>query len=85
MKNPEKTGVEDLLRKSSLLRGLKTSHRFKGMLPLGCLPHWGREGVTLLTAAEYKIMIRKIGFQQSRVFQSVDKTGELFGFVLNLV
>jgi len=25
-----------------------------------------REGVTLLTAAEYKIMIRKIGFQQSQ-------------------
>ena len=24
----------------------------KGMLSLGCLPHWGREGVTLLAAAE---------------------------------
>ena len=24
----------------------------KGMLPACCLPHWGREGVTLLAAAE---------------------------------
>ena len=29
-------------------------------------PRWGREGVTLLTAGEYKQMIRKIGFQQSQ-------------------
>ena len=38
------------------------------MLPLGCLPLWGREGVTILTAAEYKQMIRKIGFQQKSFF-----------------
>jgi hypothetical protein len=38
------------------------------MLALGCLPRWGREGVTLLTAGEYKQMTRKIGFQQSRIF-----------------
>ena len=37
--NPaKKQGVEDLLRKSSPLRGLKTSQGFKGMFPLGCLP-----------------------------------------------
>jgi len=40
--------------------------RVKGMLPLGCLPRWGGEGVTLLAVAEYKQMIRKIGFQQSQ-------------------
>ena len=38
---PLKNGVEDLLCKSSPLRGLKTSQRFKGMHPLGCLPLWG--------------------------------------------
>jgi hypothetical protein len=26
----------------------------KGMLPLGCFPLWGREGVILLAAAENK-------------------------------
>jgi len=30
-----------------------------------------REGVTLLTAAEYKQTIRKIGFQQSRKKQKI--------------
>jgi hypothetical protein len=59
MENPKK-GVEGLLCKSSPFRSLKTSQRFKGMLPLGCLPLRGRERVTLLTAAEYKQMIRKI-------------------------
>jgi|SRR5208337_4775241 len=33
MKNPRKNGVEDLLCKSSPLRSLKTSQRFKGILP----------------------------------------------------
>jgi hypothetical protein len=45
----------------------------KGTLPLGCLPRWGREGVTLLTAGEYKQMIRKIGLQQSRNFQTTPR------------
>jgi hypothetical protein len=32
----------------------------KGMLPLGCFPLWGREGVILQTAAENKrIEIKK--------------------------
>ena len=38
----------------------------QGDAPLGMPPRWGREGVTLLTAGEYKQMIRKIGFQQSQ-------------------
>jgi hypothetical protein len=38
----------------------------KGMLLLGCLPLWEREGVTLLAAAENKRITGKIGFQQSR-------------------
>jgi hypothetical protein len=38
----------------------------KGMLPLGCLPLWGREGITLLSAAENKRITGKRGFQQSR-------------------
>jgi hypothetical protein len=46
----------------------------KGMLPLGCLPRWGREGVTLLTAGEYKQMIRKIGFQQSQFLSFLRRT-----------
>jgi hypothetical protein len=37
----------------------------KGMLPLGCLPLWGREGVTLIVAAENYRMTGKRGFQQS--------------------
>jgi hypothetical protein len=37
----------------------------KGMLPLGYLPLWGREGVTLRAAAENKRITGKRGFQQS--------------------
>jgi hypothetical protein len=37
----------------------------KRMLPLGRLPLWGREGGTLLTAAEIKRISQKRGFQQS--------------------
>jgi hypothetical protein len=38
----------------------------KGMLPLGCLPLWRREGVTLLAAAENERITGKRGFQQSK-------------------
>jgi hypothetical protein len=31
----------------------------KGILSLGCLPLWGREGVTLLAAAENKRITEK--------------------------
>jgi hypothetical protein len=32
----------------------------KGMLPLGCLPLWGREGVILIVAAEnYRMTLKK--------------------------
>jgi hypothetical protein len=30
----------------------------KGVLPLGCLPLWGREGVTLITAEECNLNMR---------------------------
>jgi hypothetical protein len=40
----------------------------KGMLPLGCLPLRGREGVILLAAAENKRITGIRGFQQSRYF-----------------
>ena len=36
------------------------------MLPLGCLPYWGGEGVTLIAAAEnYQITLKR-GFQKSQ-------------------
>jgi hypothetical protein len=31
----------------------------KGMLPLGCFPLWGREGVILLAATENKRITQK--------------------------
>ena len=36
------------------------------MLPLGCLPLWGREGVTLVAAAENYRMTGKSRFQLSK-------------------
>jgi hypothetical protein len=45
----------------------------KGMLPLGCLPLWGREGVTLMAAAEDKRITGKRGFQQSPFLVFVTK------------
>jgi hypothetical protein len=37
----------------------------KGMLPACCLPLWGREGVTLLTAAENKRITGKKDFYKA--------------------
>jgi hypothetical protein len=37
----------------------------KEMLPLGCLPLWGREGVTLIAATENYRMTGKRGSQKS--------------------
>ena len=34
----------------------------KGVLPLGCLPLWGREGVTLIAAAEINLVTEKKNF-----------------------
>jgi hypothetical protein len=45
--------------KNSKMRGVK------GMLPLGCLPLWGREGVPLIVAAENKQAMGKKRFRQS--------------------
>jgi len=39
----------------------------KGMIPACCLPLWGREGVTLIAAAENYQMTEKRGFQQSPI------------------
>ena len=38
----------------------------RGLVPLGCLPHWGREGVTLAISTQVK-KTRK-GFLQSQFF-----------------
>jgi hypothetical protein len=37
----------------------------KGMHPLGCLPLWGREGVTLIFP-QWMTNKQKTGFQQTR-------------------
>ena len=37
----------------------------QGVLPLGCLPLWGREGVTLTTTSEDFQTTQKLGFLQS--------------------
>jgi hypothetical protein len=38
----------------------------KEMLPLGCLPLWGREGVTLIaTAKNYRMNKKKEGFNRA--------------------
>jgi hypothetical protein len=36
----------------------------KGMLPLGCLPHWGREGVTLVVTLENNQLRTKEDFSR---------------------
>ena len=36
------------------------------MLPLGCFPLWGREGVTLVAAVENYRMTRQSGFQLNK-------------------
>jgi hypothetical protein len=40
----------------------------KGMLPLGCLPLWGREGVTLLYAEKDWHVMGKREFLKSHFF-----------------
>jgi hypothetical protein len=42
------------------------------MLPACCLPLWGREGGTLLAAAENKRITGKRGFQQNRFLDLTD-------------
>ena len=43
----------------------------KGVLPLGCLPLWGREGVTLLYTEEVWQVTGKRGFFQSPIFNCI--------------
>jgi hypothetical protein len=38
----------------------------KGMLPLGCFPLWGREGVILQAAAENKRIEKKEDFNRTK-------------------
>jgi len=38
----------------------------KGGLPLGCLPLWGREGVTLKDVTVDKQITKKRGFQSNK-------------------
>ena len=45
----------------------QTKRGGKGMQPLGCHPHWGREGVTLRAAAENKRTTEEKGIQQIRL------------------
>jgi hypothetical protein len=42
---------------------------FKGMLPLGCFPLWGREGVILQTAAENKRIERIEDLNRADIFK----------------
>jgi hypothetical protein len=46
-------------------RGFLHEKGVKGVLPLGYLPLWVREGVTLIIAEENKQPMEKRGFQQS--------------------
>jgi hypothetical protein len=39
----------------------------KGMLPLGCLPLWEREGVTLIVAADNYRITKKEGFNKTEI------------------
>jgi len=43
------------------------------MLPLGCFPLWGREGVILQTLTENKRIFKKKGFQQSLISFKINK------------
>jgi hypothetical protein len=51
----------------------------KGLAPLGCLPLWGREGVTLAIAQS---ALRE-GFLQSRFLKSGRYFGRMFLFLVN--
>ena len=41
------------------------------MLPLGCLPLWGREGVTLISGGNIYELLKKTGFLQTRIYHYV--------------
>jgi hypothetical protein len=46
----------------------------KGMLPLGCLPHWGSEGVILLVSGKNIYLLIKKKNQMNFCIQIVSKT-----------
>ena len=64
---PEKNTIasEKVDEKFSLETG-KMERGVKGMLPLDCLPHWGREGVTLIPSSKCKKIWAATGFLQSK-------------------
>jgi hypothetical protein len=47
----------------------------KGAHPLGCLPLWGREGVTLLTPTAYRKVTGKRRFQRNLKISEVRDSG----------
>jgi hypothetical protein len=48
------------------------------MLPLGCFPLWGREGVILQAAAENKRIERKEDFNRADIFKKTTGCQEFF-------
>jgi hypothetical protein len=55
----------------------------KGMLPACCLPLWGREGVTLLVAAENnRIRKKRISTEPIFLKNLPDSAGRTCGFFL---
>jgi hypothetical protein len=68
--SPRRSGIPPY--NDNLIRSTITSEMgVKGVLPLGCLPHWGREGVTLLYAEEDWQVTGKRVFLQSRFLQCI--------------
>jgi hypothetical protein len=47
------------------LKYIPKKERVKGILPLDCFPHWGREGVILQAAAENKRIEKKEDFNRA--------------------
>jgi hypothetical protein len=56
----------------------------KGMLPLGCFPLWGREGVILQIAAENKRIEKKEDFNRAIFFKFSSFFFDPSGFVNDL-
>jgi hypothetical protein len=55
------------LTRNSLERREKYKNGVKGIYPLGCLPLWGREGVTFV------FFLSQQKYEQNQVFSRADK------------
>ena len=67
--HPHRVGIpHEAISLRGLIKNLKIVG-VKGALPLGCLPLWGREGVTLLYTEEDWQVTGKRGFLQSRLMK----------------